>query len=189
MTSVSMTDGASCLLWNDCWMGQPLRLTFAELFSFAKKPLLSLQCAASVTNTSSLFSLPLSTEAFAQFQQFEIILQNLELSDGVDTWMYIWGSSIFTSTKAYCQLRGRSWSHPIYKWIWKSSCQHKHKVFFWLLTNDRLSTRNILRRKHMHLPSYSCMLCSSNSEETVQHLFLNVKWPKPAGILLASQLI
>ena len=140
MASVSVADGASCLLWNDCWMGQPLRLTFAELFSFAKKPLLSLQCAASVTNTSSLFNLPLSTEAFAQFQQIEIIVQNLQLSDGVDNWMYSWGSSIFTSKKAYCQLRGRSLLHPIYKWIWKSSCQHKHKVFFWLLTNDRLST-------------------------------------------------
>ena len=99
MASVSVADGSSCLLWNDCWMGQPLRLTFAELFSFAKKPLLSLQCAASVTSTSSLFSLPLSTEAFAQFQQIEIILQNLQLSDGVDTWMYIWGSSIFTSRR------------------------------------------------------------------------------------------
>ena len=117
MALVSVADGASCLLWNDCWMGQPLRLTFPELFSFAKKPLLSLQCAASVTNTSNLFSLPLLTKAFAQFQQIEIILQNLQLSDGVDTWMYIWGSSIFTSKNTYCQLRGRSWSHPIFKWI------------------------------------------------------------------------
>ena len=152
-------------------MGQPIRLTFAELFSFAKKHLLSLQCAASVTNTSNLFSLPLLTKAFAQFQQIEIILQNLQLSDGVDTWMYIWGSSIFTSTKAYCQLRGRSWSHPIYKWIWKFSCQHNHKVFFWLLTHDRLSTSNILRRKHMHLPSHNCVLCSSNSEKNCSTSF------------------
>lgn len=178
MASVSVVDGASCLLWFDCWMGQPMRLTCPELFSFVKKPFLSLKCAASSSNITNLFHLPLSTEVFAQFQLLENTLQSLQLSDGADTWNYIWGSSTFTSKKAYCQLWGRSQSHPIFKWIWKSSCQHNHKVFFWLLVHDRLSTRNILRRMHMHLPSYFCMLCSQSHEETVQHLFLDCDMAK-----------
>jgi hypothetical protein len=69
-------------------------------------------------------------------------------------------------------LRGSSWTHPVFKWLWKSSCQHKHKAFFWLLRQDRLSTRNILRRKNFHLPSYACVLCVHNQEETMEHLFL-----------------
>lgn len=63
-------------------------------------------------------------------------------------------------------------SSPAFKWLWKSSCQNKHKVFFWLLLKDRLSMRNLLRRKTMVLDSYECELCNSRQEETLEHLFL-----------------
>jgi hypothetical protein len=36
---------------------------------------------------------------------------------------------------------------------------------------DRLNTRNLLRRKNMHLDDYSCVLCFSGTEETAFHLF------------------
>jgi hypothetical protein len=62
--------------------------------------------------------------------------------------------------------------HDVYKWLWKSQCQPKHKVFFWLLINDRLNTRNILRRKNMELQSYDCVFCVNSTEETGHHLFL-----------------
>jgi hypothetical protein len=172
MASVLVKDGASCLFWDDCWQGPPLKLAYLELYSFVKKSSISLKRVTVVNDVSSLFSLPLSVQAYGQFQQVQVILQDLQHLDGMDTWTYIWGSSIFTSKKAYCQLSGSSLVHPVFKWLWKSSCQHNHKVFFWLLLQDRLSTRNILRRKHMHLPSYSCVLCSMDAEETVHHLFL-----------------
>jgi glucose-6-phosphate-specific signal transduction histidine kinase len=44
--------------------------------------------------------------------------------------------------------------------------------------NDRLSTRNILRRKNMHLDSYNCVMCQLNLEETVTHLFLECSFAK-----------
>ena len=44
--------------------------------------------------------------------------------------------------------------------------------FFWLLSKDRLSTRNILKRKNFHLLSSNCVLCADNTEETLEHLFL-----------------
>ena len=42
-----------------------------------------------------------------------------------------------------------------------------------MLLQDRLSTRNILRRKHMELDSYNCELCSLGVEESTDHLFLH----------------
>lgn len=55
--------------------------------------------------------------------------------------------------------------------MWKSYCQPKHRVFFfWLLMNDRLSTRNILQIKHIILDSYNCEFCLTPFEETAQHL-------------------
>ena len=70
-------------------------------------------------------------------------------------------------------LIGHAQVHHSFRWLWNSCCQNKHKVFFWLLLKDRLSTRNFLKRKSMSLPSYSCALCTSNTEETMEHLFLH----------------
>lgn len=104
-------------------------------------------------------------------------------------WTYIWGSNVFSSRKAYKQLSGQANVHPVYKWIWKSSCQPKHKVFFWLLVTDRLSTRNILGRRHMHLPSFNCVLCSLGLEDTVDHLFLECPFAKNCWSLVGLTIV
>jgi hypothetical protein len=39
------------------------------------------------------------------------------------------------------------------------------------MIRDRLNTRNLLRRKNMHLEDYSYVLCNSGQEETSWHLF------------------
>lgn len=62
--------------------------------------------------------------------------------------------------------------------MWNSSCRGKHKFFFWLLLNDRLNKRNLLRRKTMHLGSYPCVLCNTNQEETLLHLFFDCSFGK-----------
>jgi hypothetical protein len=59
-------------------------------------------------------------------------------------------------------------------WIWKSKCIPKIKFFAWLLLNDRLNTRNILRRRRKFLEEgYSCALCLEDVEESVEHLFFD----------------
>jgi hypothetical protein len=65
-----------------------------------------------------------------------------------------------------------------FKWLWKSSVQKRHKVFFWLLLKDRLSTRNILRRRNQVIPLYECVLCNLHAEETLEHLFLNCNFAR-----------
>jgi hypothetical protein len=44
-------------------------------------------------------------------------------------------------------------------------------VFFWLLLNDQLNTRNLLHRKCFNIPSTNCVLSSNDLEETQKHLF------------------
>lgn len=55
----------------------------------------------------------------------------------------------------------------------KASVSQNIRSFCWLLLKDRLSTRNILRRKHMHLDSYDCELCNQGIKETTEHLLLH----------------
>jgi hypothetical protein len=120
-----------------------------------------------------MFNLPLSQTAFDQVQTLQQMMQatNLEVED--DIWAYSGGSTKFSSSKMYKKLIGHHPNDPAYRWIWKSYCQPKHKVFSWLLLKDRLSTRNILRRKHMHIDNYNCVLCNQGTEETTEHVFLH----------------
>jgi hypothetical protein len=121
-------------------------------------------------------NLPLSTEAFNQLQYVESIIEHFPLTDQQDIWNSIRGT--FSPSRAYKFLIGHRKVHQAYKWLWSCFCQPKHKVFFWLLLKDRLSTRDILRRKNMQLESYNCVRCSLNTEETSNHLFLSCPFAK-----------
>jgi len=81
------------------------------------------------------------------------------------------GNQYFCHQKAYKCLIGQEEVDPIFKKLWKTCCQNKYKVSFWFLLKDRVSTRNILRRRNMVLQNYNCALCSQ-VEETSVHLFL-----------------
>lgn len=65
---------------------------------------------------------------------------------------------------------------PLFRWLWSSSNLGKHKFFFWLLLRDRLSTRNILRRKNRNIGDYSCVLCNSGCEDCWDslHIYWNL---------------
>jgi hypothetical protein len=79
---------------------------YPELFSFAIAQHISLNVAVSTTPPQNLFHLPLSTEAYSQFQELTNIFHNLHLSQDNDVWSYVWGSSIYSSRKAYRHLIG-----------------------------------------------------------------------------------
>ena len=100
-----------------------------------------------------------------------IALRGSEHLDCTDTWSYIWGSDQFSVAKAYKLMMGVKIVPQQFNWIWNSSCQPKHKVFFWRLLHDRLNTRNLLRRKSFHLDNYNYAVNNCQQEETLQHLF------------------
>ena len=187
MAVVNIQDGSTCLFWFDLWGGQVQNHTYPELFSFAKNKLLSVQKALEVEPFHRMFHLPLSEEAFQQMELLHQLLQEQYFSDSTDLWHYIWGSPLFSSKKAYLHLTGHAQVHAVFSWLWKSSCQNKHKVFFWLLLKDRLSTRNILRRKTMVLDSYACELCNTGQEETLEHLFFQCPFAVSCWNLLHLQ--
>ena len=86
-------------------------------------------------------------------------------------------------------------SSPIFRKFWKSKCTPRLKFFAWLLFVDRLNTRTMLVRRHFNVQINSwCVLCSSNSNEDLEHLFfsypfastcrqkLGFQWPSIANI-------
>jgi hypothetical protein len=91
-----------------------------------------------------------------------------------DSWHFIWGQHRFLACHFYhYQFRELRPSRAIFD-IWKTKCIPKIKFFSWLLLNDRLNTRNILRRRKKVLDEgYNCVMCHNGEEETAAHLFFN----------------
>lgn len=168
-----MNNGSTILFWLDPWNGSPLAQSCPELFSFARNIQINAFKVLSLTDPTQLVQLPLSEQAFRQFQFIQDLLQTRPTNDEPDKWTGGGNSDTYSTKKVYRSLMGHIDIHPVYKWIWKSRAQPKHRVFFWLLFKDRLNTKNILRRKKMDLNSYHCALCSFLAEENTQHLFLN----------------
>jgi hypothetical protein len=92
-------------------------------------------------------------------------------ADENNIWSYNWGTR-FSANKIY-KLNFEHIQAPICSpWIWKSKCTPKIKSFFWLLANDRLNTKDMLRRKNFTLnDNCMCRLCDDGLLETRDHLF------------------
>jgi ubiquitin C-terminal hydrolase len=45
-----------------------------------------------------------------------------------------------------------------------------------LLRNDRLNTRNLLRRKRFNIPTINCIMCNKGVEETMKHLLFECEF-------------
>jgi len=163
LAMVHIRDGASCLLWDDLWLNRVPSQRFPELFSFAKKIHISVLSTVSADGSASIFHLPISNQAFQQLITLAEDLNSVQDTDEKDIWSYIWGSPFFSSAKSYKHLTGHRVVHDAFRWLWNSFCQNKQKVFFWLLLKDRLSTRELLRRKNMELPDYTCVCCAKQS--------------------------
>jgi hypothetical protein len=172
MARVSINEGSTCLFWEDLWGDSTLAFKFPELMSFAKIKKITFRQGFSQVPFHGLFHLPLSHQAHSQLTSLNEDLNSIHLNDSKDSWSYIWNSGLYSVKKAYKQLSGQSSPHPAFKWIWKSSCQNRHKVFFWLLLKDRISSRELLQRKNMALQDYSCVLCTNGLSESSIHLFI-----------------
>lgn len=88
-----------------------------------------------------------------------------------DSWIMAGNNPKFSAMAIYKAMSGPSNAHEIFQKVWKTSCRLRHKIFFWLLLHDRLSTRNMIQRRSMHLDDYNCALCADSIVETSTHLF------------------
>jgi hypothetical protein len=105
--------GDTILFWNDLWNGRVLRLQFPHLHSFAINENLTVKAAMEQDHLQDLFHLPLSEEAYDQFNELDVILQSLQLTGENDSWSYIWGNGQYSSAKAYKHLLVAQ-VHPAY---------------------------------------------------------------------------
>jgi hypothetical protein len=164
---------SAVLFWSDVWNDLLLQNKFPRLYSYAKNRNISVAQFLLNNHIEEQFHLPLSIQAFQEYQQLQDLIQNLQTSgNDKDIWEYTWGNTTYTASRFY-HLTFKNLQPPRpFVWIWNSKCSNKIKVFTWLLMMDRLNVRNILKRKHFKIEGddYSCPLCRQNREETTFHL-------------------
>jgi hypothetical protein len=168
-------DGSTVLFWSDLWNDNVLESKFPRLYSFARNKKISVATFLTNNTLEAQFHLPLSEQAFQEFQGLQAHIQALQIdSNTSDSWEYIWGDKNYSSSKCYNLPYKNSQPPAPFLWIWNSKCCNKLRVFSWLLLMDRLNTRDILRRKKQKLrDNYNCVLCNNNTEETAFHLFFS----------------
>jgi hypothetical protein len=118
--------------------------------------------------------IPMTRAAYNEFLDLQAFLNNLPpiSPSSKDSWHLIWGQRRFLSSHFYrYQFRELRPSRAILD-IWKTKCIPRIMFFAWLLLNDRLNTRNILRRRRKALDEgYNCVMCHNGDEETAAHFF------------------
>jgi hypothetical protein len=182
ISSVKLGRGDTFLFWSDKWSLNdsvtPLKERFPRLFSYVLDQDLSTRQAYLMEDMMDLFYLPLSNQAFGEFNELQALMQANPLSDQMDVWSYSWGSK-YTSAQFYAYIHKHIQVPGVYKWIWKSCCIMRTKVFAWLVLRDRLNTRDLLQRRHWHVTDDThCELCAARSYEDRVHLFFDCNFSR-----------
>jgi hypothetical protein len=122
--------GNTDLFWTGTWVGEKLKVTYPQLFSFTRKPKCSIRYFID-QEVERIFRLPLSSQVAKQLEEIEELPEDKEWNENIqDSWSYTWGNSKFSSKKAYNLLIGNSKASPLFSWLWASSNLGKHKFFF-----------------------------------------------------------
>lgn len=169
--------GDTISFWYDIIDGVIHSAVYPNLMSYAKDAHVSLwKLRRNSEDLLDCFKLPMSRAAYNEFLQLQnkLDLMTPIRQEGKDKWVFIWGQQEYASSRYYQYSFKFIRPHRTILWIWKTKCVPKIKVFAWLLLNDRLNTRNILRRRKKFLQSgYNCVLCQNGVEETSEHLFFD----------------
>ena len=167
-------NGTTTLFWKDFWHdGELMCDKLPHLYSFVLEEDSSVANMASLEDPSTAFALPLSTEAYSEYEYSRELLNAYPLDPTKeDRRSFTWGNDRYTSARFYKFIFESSICDPSYNSIWKSKCLPKLKVFLWLLYYDRLNTKDLMVRKHWVLEDGpACPLCTTGVVETRDHLF------------------
>lgn len=167
-------DGSTVCFWDDLWMDGILAHKFPRLASFVKKDGISVLEVMQAEDLDTLFMLPLSAQAYEEFELLQGQLQGMNYDEnGIDKWTPIWGNK-YSSRRFYSYIFDAIEAHPVFKKIWKSKCTPRIKFFAWLILVDRLNTKDMLQRRHLNIQSTAtCVMCNAGVLETIDHLFFD----------------
>jgi len=165
-------DGSTICFWDDQWSGPILKHVYPRIASNSRSESISVFDVMQAEDLDTLFFLPLSQQALEELEQLQNHLQDIPYDEhSQDRWTPTWGNS-YTSKRFYSYIFGTVEAHPIFKEVWKSGCTPRIKFFAWLVLVDRLNTKTMLTRRHLHVHDDDfCVVCETREDETIEHIF------------------
>jgi len=79
ITNCKLGDGSTVLFWSDLWNDNVMQSKFPRLFSFAKNKKISVLQSLSNNNLQSQFHLPLSEQAYQEYQRMQDYIQSIQV--------------------------------------------------------------------------------------------------------------
>lgn len=136
VATCQVDSGQTVLFWKDNWNGQAMIVKYPELHSFAIKNNITLAEMSNPQDLSEQFHIPLSSQAFTQYNLLMDTMNQTNLSTTLDSWTYIWKFKDYTPKKMYLHLMGVPDSHCFFKQLWKCAGRIRKKnllpvVFIW----------------------------------------------------------
>jgi hypothetical protein len=105
---------------------------------------------------------------------------------GRDKWGDIWGNNQYSSSRYYSLCFKDIEAPAPFNGIWKAKISKKLRIFIWLVFQDRINSRNLLRRKNFIIEGedYSCVLYNTGMEELTYHLLFQCPFTERCWDLL-----
>lgn len=174
ITKVTVGDGSTVLFWKDLWQDQLLETSHPRAFSFVKNEDTSIAPFLAMATLHEGFHMPLSTQSREEIQELQLLTASMTpVPERKDIWTCSWGAK-YSARKFYAFYLKDVEADEVFRWIWKSRCTMKIKMFAWLLAADRINTRNMIKRRHWNVSGgFNYALCDAAIEETVEHLFFD----------------
>jgi len=174
--SFNIKDGAKTRFWDDAWEGQvPFKAKYPSLFTVVRDPHATVAKVLATRPLNLYFRRALVDNKLVEWQNLVAQIAHVQLVDGSDTFRWnLTNSGSFTVRSFYLHLLD---SQPPFrhKMIWKLKIPLKIKTFLWFLQRGILLTKDNLAKKNW-TGSQKC--CGCNSNETIQHLFLDCPYAR-----------
>jgi hypothetical protein len=126
-----------------------------------------------------------TAEQMAEFVILWDMVQQIRLSDATDSILWRWtGNGLYSSKSAYrVQFQGSYCSFNTDA-LWSATGEGKHKLFLWLLVQDRILTADRLLLRHWPCDPV-CILCDQ-ADENATHLCLNCVYAREVWVLVSN---
>jgi hypothetical protein len=163
-------NGKLIKFWEDVWFGNsPLATQYWDIYYIVNQQTKTIEDLWYGSQLRCTFRRTFTTELLVQWQEILVIASSISFTDSEDQLIWQFESSgIYSSQSMYALVNFRGVKQIFLPAVWKLKIPPRIQVFLWLFSQNKVMTRDNLRKRGMPKP-LECSLCKEI--ETVRHLF------------------
>ena len=157
-------------MWADPWVGtSPLAIQYWPLYAIRNETSKTISEIWDGAQDKLSFRRNFNDKMMESWYQLEEIVKKITLVDETDSLVWQLDSKgVYSSSSLYHVINFRVVKPVFILVVWKLLVPPKIHIFLWLVSYNKIMTRDNLRKRHIIKP-LDCVFCSS--EKSIQHLF------------------